>query len=125
MMNKKNYCKRRNAFTLLEVVAVVAMLSVLTALLLPSVETYVNRTRDLKLASDLAVVDSAIMLYRLDMGVCPNSLSILQPNYLQRQDLADAEKNAFSYSLNAGGNGYTLTGKNTSGATIRSKGSQE
>lgn len=125
MMNKKNCCKRRNAFTLLEVVAVVAMLSVLTALLLPSVETYVNRTRDLKLTSDLAVVDSAIMLYRMDKGTYPNSLSILQPDYLQRQELTDAEKNAFSYSPDAAGKGYTLTGKNTSGATITSKGSQE
>ena len=125
MPNKKGYGKSRKAFTLLEVVAVVAMLGVLTALLLPSVETYMNRTRDLKLASDLAVVDGAIILYRMDKGIYPASLTILQPDYLQRQDLTDAGKDAFSYSRDAGGKGYTLTGKNTSGVTVISKGSKE
>ena len=114
---------RRRGFTLIEVVAVVAMLGVLTSMLLPSVETYINRSRDMKLSSDLAVVDSAIMLYQLDTGALPASLDVLQPTYVQRQDLVDAGKAAFGYSLGTGGKGYTLTGKTSSGVTTYSRGS--
>ena len=72
--NEQN--KHRRGFTLLEVVAVVAMLGVLASMLLPSVETYVSRSRDMKLTADLSVVDSAIVLYRLDEGALPASLVV-------------------------------------------------
>ena len=122
-MRKANYRATRQGFTLLEVVAVVAMLGVLTSFLLPSVETYVNRSRNMKLASDLSVIDSAIMLYRMDQGGFPASLQVLQPDYLQRQDLNDAGKKPFVYSVDDAGKGYTLSGEDAAGTAVYSKGS--
>lgn len=108
---------------MLEVVAVVAMIGVLASFLLPSVETYVNRSRNMKLTSDLSVIDSAIMLYRMDQGQYPASLQVLQPEYLQRQELTDVGRNPFVYNVDAAGKGYRLSGQNAAGTTVWSKGS--
>lgn len=119
--NEQN--KHRRGFTLLEVVAVVAMLGVLASMLLPSVETYVSRSRDMKLTADLSVVDSAIVLYRLDEGALPASLEALQPAYIHDQKLTDAQNQVFVYTLNTPKTGYTLSGKKTDGTVVSSKGS--
>ena len=119
--NEQN--KHRRGFTLLEVVAVVAMLGVLASMLLPSVETYVSRSRDMKLTADLSVVDSAIVLYRLDEGTLPASLEALQPAYIHDQKLTDAQNQVFVYTLNTPKTGYTLSGKKTDGTVVSSKGS--
>ena len=119
--NEQN--KHRRGFTLLEVVAVVAMLGVLASMLLPSVETYVSRSRDMKLTADLSVVDSAIVLYRLDEGALPASLEALQPAYIHDQKLTDAQNQVFVYTLITPKTGYTLSGKKTDGTVVSSKGS--
>ncbi len=121
-LKSKSAC-RRKGFTLLEVVAVVAMLGVLASMLLPSVETYISRSRDMKLVSDLSVVDSAIMLYRLDEGALPASLDALQPAYIHDQKLTDAAEQTFVYTVNTQKTGYTLTGKKADGTAVYSKGS--
>ena len=122
-MRKQDCLRKKSGFTLLEVVAVVAMIGVLASFLLPSVETYINRSHDMKLTSDLSVIDSAIMLYRMDQGGYPASLKVLQPDYLQRQELTDVGRNPLVYSVDAAGKGYKLSGQNTAGATVYSKGS--
>lgn len=122
-MRKQACLRKKQGFTLLEVVAVVAMIGVLASFLLPSVETYVNRSRNMKLTSDLSVIDSAIMLYRMDQGQYPASLQVLQPEYLQRQELTDVGRNPLVYNVDATGRGYRLSGQNAAGTTVWSKGS--
>ena len=60
---------RGNAgFTLLEVLAVVALLGVLGAMLLPSLDSAAGRAKNARLESDLATIDNAILLYKMDNG---------------------------------------------------------
>ena len=52
---------RGNAgFTLLEVLAVVALLGILGAMLMPSLDSAADRAKNARLESDLATVDNAI-----------------------------------------------------------------
>lgn len=73
MMNfYKNVCGRKG-FTLIELVAVTAMLGVLAGMLLPSIDSANKKAKNAKLKNDLLTVDSAIQLYKMENGKCPEN----------------------------------------------------
>ena len=113
---------RQKGFTLVEVVAVTAMIGVLSAMLLPSVEGANNKAKNAKLKSDLVTIDNALALYRLENGKYPSALQDLKPDYLQKnKEFKDAMGEDISYTGNT--TTYTLSGKNVDGQDVQSDGS--
>ncbi len=114
--------KSNAGFTLLEVLAVVALLGILGAMLLPSLDSAADRAKNAKLKSDLATIDNAIVLYKMDNGTYPTDLKALDDEYIAPgKDLKDALGDELSYTST--GVTYTLTGKNAAGEVITSDGS--
>ncbi len=115
--------RRQNGFTLIEVVAAAALIGVLATMLGPSLSGANDRVKNSKLNSDLATIDQAIQLYRMDNGSVPDSLSALDSEYLGgKLEFKDAAGNELTYS--PGDNGaYTLSGKDAKGVEVSSPGS--
>lgn len=116
---------RGNAgFTLLEVLAVVALLGVFGAMLLPSLDSAAGRAKNARLESDLATIDNAILLYKMDNGTCPSALSDLVDEYIAKgKEFKDATGTELSYTPAGDKLSYSLTGKNAAGETVTSDGS--
>lgn len=111
-------------FTLLEVLAVVALLGVLGAMLLPSLDGAANRAKNARLESDLATVDNAILLYKMDNGTCPATLEELVDEYIAKgKEFKDASGTELVYTPAGDKLSYTLQGKNAAGELITSDGS--
>ena len=124
----KTQCRRlksRAGFTLIEVVAVTAMLGVLAAMLMPSISGANDRTKNAKMSNDLATLDQAIQVYRLDKGKPPEDLEHLVDEYIARNDgFKDATGTKFYYTVTETTK-YKLNGKNTKGDTVKSYGSAD
>ena len=72
-MNMKNINRSRRAFTLIEMLVVILILSILAALIIPRL---VGRTSDAKIAktkSDIATISSLLQQYRLDNDKYPTT----------------------------------------------------
>lgn len=115
----------QSGFTLIEVIASAALLGIMAAMLIPSLGGAGDRVKNARLQNDLAVIDQAIELYRLDEGRVPSSLDDLTDGYISRRaELHDAQGQEFSYTADSAGNTYLLKGNNASGAEVISAGSR-
>ncbi len=102
----------------------VALLGVLGAMLLPSMDGAAARAKNARLESDLATIDNAILLYKMDKGVCPDSLTALQNDYIAKgKEFKDAVGEELQYNATGDKLTYTLQGKNASGELVTSDGS--
>ena len=63
--------KRQNAFTLIEVLVVVAILAILAAIVIPRVMDRPDEARIVATRADIAAIGQALKLYRLDNGFYP------------------------------------------------------
>lgn len=116
--------RKQKGFTLIEVVAAAALIGVLATMLMPSLSGANDRVKNAKLSNDLAAIDQAIQVYRMDNGKLPTSLTVLDSSYLGgKLEFKDALGEALDYSANADGS-YTLKGQNASGATVNSPASK-
>lgn len=116
--------KKHDGFTLIELIAVTAMLGVLAGMLLPSIDNANKRAKNAKLQNDLLAVDSAIQLYKMEQGTCPDDLTILQGDYIAKnKNFHDAMNAPFLYTSNSDKLTYKLSGKNADGKEIISDGS--
>ncbi len=123
----KNYSQNHasKGFTLIELVAVTAMLGVLAGMLLPSIDSANKKARNAKLKNDLVTMDSAIQLYKMEQGKCPDELSDLTDDYIAKgKTFNDAVNEPFKYSAGTDTLTYTLSGKNAEGTVVLSDGSQ-
>lgn len=112
--------RKQNGFTLIEVVAAAALIGVLATMLAPSLSGANDRVKNAKLNSDLATIDQAIQVYRMDTGKVPQALTDLDSDYLGgKLEFKDAAGDALSYTPNDNGT-YTLSGKNSKGASVSS-----
>ena len=81
--------KRRNSsgesgFTLIELMIVMAIIGILTAIAVPAYLRSVNRAREAALREDLATMRSAIGSYTVDKEKAPQSLDdLVQAGYLK------------------------------------------
>ncbi|MGM9582983.1 MAG: type II secretion system protein [Phascolarctobacterium sp.] len=117
--------RSQRGFTLIEVVAAAALIGILATMLMPSLSGANDRVKNAKLSNDLAAIDQAIQLYRLDTGKVPAKLDALDSSYLGgKLEFKDAAGNALSYTADEDGGTYSLSGKNASGATVNSPASK-
>ena len=63
--------RSQRGFTLIEVVAAAALIGILATMLMPSLSGANDRVKNAKLSNDLAAIDQAIQLYRMDTGKVP------------------------------------------------------
>ena len=70
--------RSQRGFTLIEVVAAAALIGILATMLMPSLSGANDRVKNAKLSNDLAAIDQAIQLYRMDTGKVPANLEALQ-----------------------------------------------
>jgi general secretion pathway protein G len=65
--------RKNRGFTLIEVMVVIAILGILATLVVPRVMNRPDEAREVKAQSDLAAIESALDLYRLDNGIYPTT----------------------------------------------------
>ncbi len=68
------------AFSLIELLTVVAIISILATLGISSYTSAVKKGRDAKQKSDIHNIQQALLLYRADMGNYPANLNLLVTN---------------------------------------------
>ena len=116
--------RSQRGFTLIEVVAAAALIGILATMLMPSLSGANDRVKNAKLSNDLAAIDQAIQLYRMDTGKVPANLEVLDSSYLGgKLEFKDATGDAIVYTAGEDGS-YSLSGKNASGATVNSPASK-
>lgn len=71
MINLHKFLPR--AFTLVEIMIVMAIIGILAASLYPSLGGYISRARDAQRLSDMHTISSSIQLYSVDYEVYPPS----------------------------------------------------
>ncbi|MGL5207613.1 MAG: type II secretion system protein [Acidaminococcaceae bacterium] len=115
------FLKQKQGFTLIEVVAVLAILGMMAIMLMPSLDIASNRAKDTKMVADLVTLDSAVKLYRMENGIYPAGLKDLKDDgYVLNKVYEAAEKEKIVYKLD--GASYSLTGTKTNGAVIMADG---
>jgi prepilin-type N-terminal cleavage/methylation domain-containing protein len=79
--------KMRRAFTLLELLVVLAIIGILTALLFPVISRAREQGRRAACTSQLHQIGLAFSLYRQDYNELPGHLSLIHPTYLPNPQL--------------------------------------
>ena len=118
--------RSQRGFTLIEVVVAAALIGILATMLMPSLSGANDRVKNAKLSNDLAAIDQAIQVYRMDMGKVPGKLADLDSSYLGgKLEFKDATGDGLTYTPDVNGADYSLTGKNASGTAVSSPASKE
>ena len=113
--------RSQRGFTLIEVVAAAALIGILATMLMPSLSGANDRVKNAKLSNDLAAIDQAIQVYRMDTGKVPGKLADLDSSYLGgKLEFKDATGDGLTYTPDVNGANYSLTGKNASGTAVSS-----
>ena len=119
----KKFFKQRQGFTLVEIVAVLAILGMMAIMLMPSIEVASNKAKDTKMVSDLVSLDSAVKLYRMENEEFPSNLDQLSNDgYVADKVYKDAMNKNFEYNFSNVNDTYTLTGEKSNGEVINAKG---
>ena len=96
--------RSQRGFTLIEVVAAAALIGILATMLMPSLSGANDRVKNAKLSNDLAAIDQAIQVYRMDTGKVPSELADLDSSYLGgKLEFKDATGADLTYTADANG----------------------
>lgn len=86
----KRPARRRNGFTLIEVLVVVVILGILAAIIVPNLMDKPGQARTTKAKADIRAIESALNMYRLDNHDYPSTdegLEALVDEYLPRMPM--------------------------------------
>jgi prepilin-type N-terminal cleavage/methylation domain-containing protein len=101
--------KRHNAFTLVEILVVLAIIAILAAILFPAFNRAKENSRQVNCASNLSQIGFAVLQYRKDEGRYPDSLVDLLG---EGTKVIDAQT-AGDYKLDGKATGYLKGGQDT------------
>lgn len=114
----KVFFKKQRGFTLIEVVAAIGLISIMAAMLMPSLSGVGAKAKNAKLKNDFAIIDQAMQLYILDNGSFTTDLTKLHGKYISgKPEFEDAAGEAITVVSNDDGT-YSLQGKDASGKTV-------
>lgn len=68
METKMQKRKKLPGFTLIEIIAVMAIIGVMAGALLPSIQTAMNKSEDTEIINNMAMLDSAAKIYKMEQG---------------------------------------------------------
>ncbi len=97
----------QSAFTLIELMVVVAIIAILATLGISSYSTAIKKSRDASRKSDIQNIAQALVLYRSDEEGYPASTANLVPNYMSA--VPKDEKTGVDYKYTT--SGVTANGK--------------
>ena len=80
MHMRKSTFRTRNGFTIIEMLIVVTILAMLAGILIPVLETEMDRAADSRRASDLKTVQAAVESYYRVQGTYPTTADVWQGN---------------------------------------------
>lgn len=99
--------KNKKGFTFIEILVVVTIIGVLSAIGVVSYSSAQKKSRDGKRMSDLEAARSALEMYRSDNDVYPDDPNDLVPDYLGSLP-EDPEAPDYRYRYNSDGSTYCL-----------------
>lgn len=119
-MNRRNYRAARRGFSLLELMLVLAIIGVLTAVAAVSLSGSGERAKRKATIASMAQIANALKLYKLDHNVYPATLTALQAGstaYLDADKrLQDGWKQDFLYAApGVGGREFDLYSRGSNG----------
>lgn len=97
--------KFHRGFTLIEMMVVIAILAILTALIAPNVLGRAETAKITAARTNIANLESSIELYKINNANFPKSLQALEPDYIKKVK-NDPWNNPYQYS--ASGSNYEL-----------------
>lgn len=107
----KNMIKDENGFTLIEMMIVVAIIAILTAVAIPKFNESLAITNTTRVQADLQSLDTAIAMYQLQNGRLPNDLADLD-EYIDIDNVEAPSGDIYIdgvLTTNSGDEKYTLT----------------
>ncbi len=129
MMNKnwdfkcfKKFCKENKGFTLIEMMIVVAIIAILTAIALPKFNESLAMANTARVQADLQSLDTAIAMYRVQNDTVPQTIADLS-DYIDVDNIKaptgdvyidgvlTSNESGENYSLNADKTNATFLGK--------------
>jgi general secretion pathway protein G len=72
----------RKGFTLVELLVVISVIGILSAIAIPKFSDATKSARGAKILADLRTLDSAIQVYNASAGGYPAALATLYPNFI-------------------------------------------
>ncbi|HET8575276.1 MAG TPA: type II secretion system protein [Candidatus Paceibacterota bacterium] len=101
-MNKNN-----KGFTLIELLVVIAIIGLLASVILASLSTAREKSRDARRLSDVGQIRIALEGYNDDHGGYPTSLSVLSPDYMTSVPVDPSTQASYLYK-SASSSAYCL-----------------
>jgi general secretion pathway protein G len=106
----------QRGFTLVEMIVVVAVLGILVAIVIPSLLSAVDRSRQRRSMADMANLAKANGMYQVDSGRYVAALADLQPAYMQIVPVNDAWGTPWQYTPAGNQRSYELRSFGKDGA---------